>query len=209
MKKAVLSALALALLLAGCGKELDIKEESLTLTLGQERVLTVSGAGKKDKVVFSSSNPNVASVDGKGSVKGLGDGVSVITAKSGDRYDTVGVVVGTGVAQYVDEYGSIVSEPQGSPVDEGTISGESDITALALSLVGGGKDDVTISTDRTYEIKVTKTPAESVDKVVLRIDDPSVATVEGNILKGHAKGHTLLTATAPNGVKAEMIVRVK
>ena len=208
MKRIVLPMLALALVLTGCGRGLKISGDTLTLSLGQEQTLKVTGAGDAD-IEFSSMDPNIASVDKNGVVTGLGDGVTVITAKSGDDYDNIGVVVGTGVAQYVDDHGNIVSSLTANPVDEADLSNESDITALALSLVGGGSEDVTINTDRTYQIKITRTPAESIDKVTLRISDPTVALVEGNTLKGVGKGKATLTATAPNGVSAEMIVRVK
>ena len=208
MRKLILPILVLALLLSGCGSEFKITGDRLKLTLGQEYTLNVTGAGKSD-VTYSSMDPNIASVDENGVVKGLGDGVTVITARTEKGYDHIGVVVGTGVARYVDENGNIVSSLSGSPVDEAAITGQSDITALALSLVGGGSDDVTIGTERTYEIKVTRTPADSFDKITLRIADPSVARVEGNNLMGVSRGKTTLTATAPNGITAEMIVRVK
>ena len=208
MKKLILPVLVLMLMLAGCGSELKISGDRLKLSLGQEQTLNVTGAELSD-ITFSSMDPNIASVDENGVVKGLGDGVTVITAKAENSYDHIGVVVGTGVARYVDENGNIVSSLEGSPMDEAAISGESDITALALSLVGGGSEDVTIGTDRTYEIKITRTPADSFDKITLRISDPSVARVEGNTLIGVARGKATLTATAPNGISAEMIVRVK
>ncbi|MGN1098007.1 MAG: Ig-like domain-containing protein, partial [Clostridia bacterium] len=194
--------------LAGCGSKVKINGDTLRLELGQEQTLSVS-APKKAELTFSSMDPNIASVDENGVVKALGDGVTVITAKTDKGYDHIGVVVGTGAARYVDETGSVVSTLTASPADEAMINGESDITALALSLVGGGSEDVSIGTDRTYEIKVTKTPADSVDKITLRISDPTVARVDGKTLVGVSKGKTLLTATAPNGVSTEMIVRVK
>ncbi len=196
-----------ALMLAGCG-EIEIKGDELELSLGQSQKLEVSGA-ESSELTFTSDAPHIASVDGDGTVTANGDGIAVITARAGDKYDNIGVVVGTGVAQYVDMNGNIVSSLSAVPVDASELTNESDITALSLSLVGGGSEDVTINTERDYEIKITKTPTDSVDKVILRISDPTVARVEGNILKGVARGKTTLTATAPNGVSAEMIVRVK
>lgn len=208
MKKSVLSLIfTLVLPLAGCGG-VKISGKDLELGLGQTYELKVSGADKDD-LTFSSMDPNIASVDAGGVVTGNGDGVTVITVRAGDKHDDIGVIVGTGVAQYVDVNGNIVSSLSSSPADESVLTSESDITALALSLVGGGSEDVTIGTDRTYEIKITRTPEDSVDKVTLRTADPAVAKVNGNILSGVARGKTTLTATAPNGVSAEMIVRVK
>ena len=162
-----------ALMLAGCGG-IEIKGDELELGLGQSQKLEVSGADSSE-LTFTSDAPHIASVDGEGTVTANGDGIAVITARAGDKYDNIGVVVGTGVARYVDMNGNIVSSLSAVPVDESELTNESDITALALSLVGGGSEDVTISTERDYEIKVTKTPTDSVDKVILRISDPTVA----------------------------------
>lgn len=208
-KVKILAAFALsAAVLSGCGTKVTISGDTVHLGLGQERTLKVS-APKKAEVTFSSMDPNIASVDENGVVKGLGDGVTVITAETDSGFDHIGVVVGTGAARYVDETGTVVSSLTATEADDAMINGQSDITALALSLVGGGSEDVSIGTDRTYEIRVTKTPAESADKITLRVADASVARVEGKTLIGVGKGKTVLTASAPNGVMAEMIVRVK
>lgn len=206
--KKIIPILLLAAVLSGCADKVKISGETLRLSLGQEQTVSVS-APKGSEITFSSMDPNIASVDENGTVKGLGNGITVITAKSGDLFDNIGVVVGSGAAWYVDETGNVVSSLTGEDASEDMLSGESDITAIALSLVGGGSEDVTISTERTYEIKVTKTPADSVDKVTLRIADPTIARVEGQTLVGVSKGKTTLTAIAPNGVEAQMIVRVK
>lgn len=208
-RKTVSAALLLtAVLLSGCGGKVSIKEETLRLSLGQEQTLKVS-AGKGDEIVFSSLDPNIASVDENGTVTALGNGITVITARGRDSFDNAAVVVGTGVASYVDENGNVVSSLTASAADDSLLSGESDITAISISIVGGGTEDVTISTDRSYELKITKTPAESTDKIILRVDDSSVARVDGNTLTGLSRGKTTLTATAANGVSAEMTVRVK
>ena len=209
-KKTVFTAaLSALLILSGCGGGVEIQDETLRLSLGQEQTLSLS-AGSDDELTFSSMDPNIASVDENGTVRGLGNGITVISVRGKNDFDDVAVVVGSGVAEYVDEYGNTVSSlVTTAKADASLVSGESDITSLSVSIVGGGSDDVTISTDRTYELKIVKTPIDSADKVTLRVADGSVARVEGKTLIGVGRGKTTLTASAPNGVSAEMIVRVK
>ncbi len=208
MYKKLIPVLVFALALCGCGSRVKIQSDTLRLSLGQEQALKIS-APKGEKLSFSSMDPNIVSVDKDGVIKALGSGITVVTVKTDKSFDNVGVVVGTGVAQYVSENGIIVPALSAKPVDEALITGESDITGLAISLVGGGSEDVSITTDRTYEIKITKTPEDSADKVTLRITDPSVARIEGKTLIGVSRGKTTLIASSPNGITAEMIVRVK
>ncbi len=208
-KKSVFAAALVCMaILGGCGSSVNIKEDGLRLSLGEEHTLRLSSP-KKDKPEFSVMDPNIASVDENGTVKALANGITVVTARSGDSYDNVAVVVGSGVSTYVDENGNTVSALSSYEADKALISGESDITAISVSIVGGGEGDVTIGTERDYELKVQKTPADSMDRVTLRIEDGSIAKVDGKILRGLSKGKTKLVASAPNGVSTEMIVRVK
>ncbi len=210
MRKKLVFAVPLAglLLLGGCGGKVSIKDETLRLSLGEEYTISVDSP-EDGELTFSSLDPNIVSVDENGTVKALGNGITVITVKSGSDFDNVAVVAGNGVAQYVDENGNVVSSLSPSLAEDAVISGESDITALSISVVGGGSKDVTISTDRTYELKIDKTPSDSSDKIALKIADGSIASINGTTLVGLSKGKTVLTATAPNGVSAEMVVRVK
>ncbi len=202
------AALAAAASLAGCGGKVTIKDETLRLSLGQEHTLSVN-APKSAELTFTSMDPNIAAVDENGVVKAMGNGITVISVRSEKSFANVAVVAGSGVAEYVEENGTIVSSPAPYDVDDALISGESDITALSVSIVGGGTEDVTIAAGRTYDLKITKTPADSSDKIILKISDGSIARVDGNKLTGVSRGKTTLTASAPNGVSTEMVVRVK
>lgn len=204
----LLFALTLILLPTGCGSGVKIKDENIRLSLGEEKTLTVS-CGKDEKLEFSSTDPDIVSVDENGTVKALGNGIAVISVKGEKGFDAEAVVAGTGAARFIDENGNEVTSLVPSAADEDFISSESDITALKISIKGGGTEDVSISADRSYEIVVEKTPSDSSDKVTLKVADASVARIEGKVLKGVGRGKTTLTATAPNGVSAEMIVRVK
>ncbi len=208
MKKLIIALCLIMLCFTGCKQSIKIKGDTPHIVLGQEYTLELD-APKDAEITFSSMDTNIASVDENGVIKGLGNGITVITAQAGDSYDNIGVVVGSGVAQYINADGNTVASISPTAVQDASAINESDITALAISLVGGGSEDVTISTQRTYEVKITRTPADSVDKISLRIADPSVARVDGNMLVGVSRGKTTLTASAPNGVSTEMIVRVK
>ena len=209
-KKTVFTAaLSVALLLSGCGGGVEIQNDTLRLSLGQEQALILS-SDSGDELTFSSMDPNIASVDENGTVRGLGNGITVISVRGKKDFDDVAVIVGSGVAEYVDEYGNTVSSlVTTAKADASLVSGESDITALSISIVGGGSEDVTISAGRSYGLKIEKSPIDSADKVTLRVADGTVARVEGKTLIGVGRGKTTLTATAPNGISAEMIVRVK
>lgn len=197
---------AAAVLLGGCAGKVKIKEKELRLSLGQEKQLTVTGA---KEVSFSSADTNIATVDENGVVKALGNGITVISAVTDKSYANMPVIVGNGVAMYIDENGNSVPSLVGQPVDESIITKESNITALKVSIKGGGTEDITISADKSYELIIEKTPSDSTDKVTIKVADSSVARVDGKTLKGVSRGKTVLTVTAPNGVSAEMIVRVK
>lgn len=199
-------AAAAGLVLSGCGGKVRVKETELRLSLGQEKTLTVSGA-KEPR--FVSSDSNIASVDENGKVTALGNGIAVISTMSDKYYVNTPVIVGNGVAEYIDENGNKVASLTGEPVDENVLTGESNITAIKISIKGGGTEDVSISTDKSYELVIEKTPSDSTDKVTLKVADSTIARVDGRTLKGVSRGKTILTASAPNGVSTEMIVRVK
>lgn len=197
---------AVSLVFSGCSSKIRLNEKELRLSLGQEKTLTVT---KGKDVQFSSSDPSIAAVDEKGTVTALGNGIAVISAFNDKAYVNTPVIVGNGVAEYIDENGNKTTALVPLAADEGLLSGESNITAIKLSIKGGGTEDVSISADKSYELVIEKTPSDSIDKITLKIADSSIARVDGKTLKGVSRGKTLLTATAPNGVSTEMIVRVK
>lgn len=65
---------------ASSGKGITLNYSEYTLKKGKKLKLKAT-AGKGKKVVFTSKNPKVASVDGKGNVKALKKGKTTITAK--------------------------------------------------------------------------------------------------------------------------------
>lgn len=69
--------------------EIKLLEERVILTIGEERSISYEVVNAKEdiKASFSSKNPNVASVDNNGKIKGLAEGDSIITIsyKSGRK----------------------------------------------------------------------------------------------------------------------------
>lgn len=88
----LLSFLGIAILLGACNKDLALDQEELQLAVGETTVLAVQGADP-DAVEWSSSNPQVATVDAQGQVTSVGPGSAVITAKAGGKSATCQVVV--------------------------------------------------------------------------------------------------------------------
>lgn len=68
-----------------------LSHKGITLTRGQRYTLKVTGT--KKKVSWKSSNSRIATVDKKGTVKGLREGSAVITAKVGKKKLTCKVAV--------------------------------------------------------------------------------------------------------------------
>ena len=78
-------------------QKLDIEKESVNLSLGEEKTLSVEVKANKEtfeeKVQWTSSNEAVVTVDENGKLVAVGPGTAVITAKIGDLTDTCSVVV--------------------------------------------------------------------------------------------------------------------
>ena len=78
-------------------EKLDIQKDKVTLTTGDEQDLSLIVKANKEeyeeKVVWTSSDPSVATVDENGKVKAIKVGTAVITAKIGELTDICNVTV--------------------------------------------------------------------------------------------------------------------
>lgn len=76
-------------------KSVTLDVTSKTIRQGESLKLTatVNPTDSTDPLSWSSSDYSVASVDGKGNVKGVGQGTATITAKAGDKSATCSVTV--------------------------------------------------------------------------------------------------------------------
>lgn len=118
-------------------------------------------------VLWSSSNPNVASVDADGVVTGKGGGSAVITATTNDasaRYSDCVVVVTAKIP----------------------------VTGLALNL-----SSFDLLLNDTTTLKATVTPANATEKITWTSSAPAVASVDANgRVSGLAVGSAVITAKA-------------
>ena len=161
-------------------RALTISQGNADLTVGSTVKLTASGG--ESTISFSSSNEAVATVSADGTVKAVGEGSAVVTAKAGDLTASCSVAVkGTEQTDVPKEDLSIYSESAQSLTTDISIN----VGEKALMSVQG--------TDST---------------VNWSMEDASIATVDSSgMVTGVASGKTNLTATV-NGQTLTCIVRV-
>ncbi|MBR6001883.1 MAG: Ig-like domain-containing protein [Bacteroidales bacterium] len=147
--------------------------------LGHEEPITatLTPSESTDDIEWSSSAPEVATVNKDGVVKGLALGNAEISASIGELTTSIQIeVIPVPVAE-------VVVEPP-----------------LA-----------TITVDETVQFSAIISPEDAADKaVVWSSGDESIATVDENgLVKGVAKGETLIYATSANGTYGQATVKVK
>lgn len=145
---------------------LTLSQRNADLTVGSTVKLTASGG--ESAISFSSSNEAVATVSADGTVKAVGEGSAVVTAKAGDLTASCSVAV-KGTEQ--------TKEPEDLSIY--SVYGESVVT------------DVTIELGSPAPMKVQGTESA----VTWSIADTSIATVDSSgMVTGVAVGETTLTA---------------
>ena len=162
-------------------RALTLSQRNADLTVGSTVKLTASGG--ESAVSFSSSNEAVATVSADGTVKAVGEGSAVVTAKAGDLTASCSVAVkGTEQTDVPKEDLSIYS-----------VYGESVVT------------DVTIELGSPAPMKVQGTDSA----VTWSIADTSIATVDSSgMVTGVAVGETTLTATV-DGQTLTCTIRIR
>lgn len=141
-------------------------------------------ADTTDEVVFSSSDPNVATVDANGKVTAVGPGGAVITVTCGSAQTQIGVTC------------DIVTEP---PTEETTVPETEPPVAFALN-----RSDFTMKVGESW--KLYEGPVGNTE-ITWRTSDHNVATVVNGRVKAVGKGKATITAEY-NGEEYECIVRV-
>lgn len=148
-------------------RALTLSQRNADLTVGSTVKLTASGG--ESIVSFSSSNEAVATVSADGTVKAVGEGSAVVTAKAGDLTASCSVAV-KGTEQ--------TKEPENLSIY--SVYGKNVVT------------DVTIELGSPAPMKVQGTESA----VTWSIADTSIATVDSSgMVTGVAVGDTTLTAT--------------
>jgi len=206
MKKVVLLSsliLTAALVFSGCGQKkpnkITVKEKSLHLEADEK--YTIKAETKKgENIVWSSNDEKIAVISPDGTVTAVGNGITTVTAvNESGGFAHVGIIVGTD-DDYVDENGNQIQ----------SFNEESDITGIIVGVRAGGKNDVSLKKGEEHQLVAYTTPSDSKDKIVWRTGDSKVARVnEKGMLTAVGTGKAVITAFAPNGVKGEIIVRVK
>lgn len=161
-------------------RALTLSQRNADLTVGSTVKLTASGG--ESIVSFSSSNEAVATVSADGTVKAVGEGSAVVTAKAGDLTASCSVAV-KGTEQ--------TKEPEDLSIY--SVYGESVVT------------DVTIELGKPAPMKVQGTESA----VTWSIADTSIATVDSSgMVTGVAVGDTTLTATV-DGQTLTCTIRIR
>lgn len=161
-------------------RALTLSQRNADLTVGSTVKLTASGG--ESAISFSSSNEAVATVSADGTVKAVGEGSAVVTAKAGDLTASCSVAV-KGTEQ--------TKEPEDLSIY--SVYGESVVT------------DVTIELGSPAPMKVQGTESA----VTWSIADTSIATVDSSgMVTGVAVGETTLTATV-DGQTLTCTIRIR
>ena len=168
----------------GTGEPLALSQTDITIPAGETGRLTATGG--TGSISWSSSNPEIAEVDG-GAVTGKAGGTVTITATSGEETATCQV--------------KVEGDPWVNP----------NVSSFRLS-----KDDFTLSSsESTWQMKVKWEDGGSweivgpEDGVVWATNNPSVATIsETGLVTRVGKGTTQITATA-GGLTLECTVRLR
>lgn len=159
---------------------LTLSQRNADLTVGSTVKLTASGG--ESIVSFSSSNEAVATVSADGTVKAVGEGSAVVTAKAGDLTASCSVAV-KGTEQ--------TKEPEDLSIY--SVYGKNVVT------------DVTIELGKPAPMKVQGTESA----VTWSIADTSIATVDSSgMVTGVAVGDTTLTATV-DGQTLTCTIRIR
>lgn len=198
MKKRLLALsiiVVICMALCACGKngnKLVAEESVITLDAGQTHTVELK-KGNAEDIEWSSADEAVAAVSEDGTVTGKKAGITVVTGRVKDSFVQVGVVVKD--KKYVSK--------------DGTVYEESDIVSIEVGVKHGGKNDVTIKKGDKYTLVAYTDPEDSKDKITWKSDNTSAVTVNANgEISAVGKGMANIEATAPNGVKGVMIIRV-
>ena len=181
----ILLILIIFLLLRKCGpgnggedytiREIILSPTSIGLETGQTYPISstvIPADAPNQSLVWSSSNPEVATVDSMGLVTAVGEGTATITAGS---YDVSGVT-----GQVTVTVSSALPTLEQIQLDKSTYS---------------------VKVGKTVLVEVTPIPSKAlVTDIQYRIEDTSIATVDTQgIIKGVKAGTTNLIVSANNG----------
>ena len=151
----------------------SVSPATLQMTEGDTETLsaTVRPNNATDKsVTWTSSNPNVATVDNNGTVHAAGPGTATITVTTTDGEKTATCAV---------------------TVNAATVA----VTGVSLN-----ESSLTLEVGNTANLTATVIPSEATDKsVTWSTSNPNIATVENGVVTAIAEGEATITVTTVDG----------
>ena len=203
---------------------IKLNKTSLALTKGESQtvVATVTPADATEKTVsWTSSDPNVASVDSKGNVTATGNGSATITAKAGDQEATCAVTVTVPVESISlnktkltlnkGDRETLVATVKPNDATEQTVNwSSSDLSVATITTngmviaMGGGKATITARIgyeSASCEITV-KVPVKSVilSETNLTLDEGESVTLKATVVPDDADNKTVTWSTSDGSI---------
>ena len=171
--------------------EITLSETAITLAIGDQHALTATVTGSEENVTWASSNPAVVKVNKFGQLQVLGLGTADITASIGTTSAKCVVTVNPVLTADVSSI-TLVAPVEGIELGADLISKKVSFTANPE--LGAGEELTIVSSNNeiaAYE-EVEVAEGETEMRIVAK-----------------AIGSAVITATAPNGAKAEVAVTVE
>lgn len=175
---------------------LNTTSHSLKVGETLELVATITPASSKEKVSWTTDKKEVATVTSEGKVEAVGEGKAIISAvlSGGNKASCVITVVKK-------------EEPKPTPEPKPKEAKKATITFLKASY----SLEIGKTLNLKEEVKITKgdDPTEKLDPS-WKSSSPQIATVDKStgIVSGVKPGEATITATLPNGNKAECKINV-
>ena len=162
-------------------------DEYVSLIVGEEYELEIECTSQnKENILFSSTNPDIVSVDDKGIIKALKEGESIVSATLDNSKAEIKVT------------SEIVN------VDE-------EIPYIEVEEIKILDNQINLKSGKTYTITTKVLPENATNpKVIWETNDTRVATVtDDGLVMARTSGTTTLTAYSLNGKSASIEVNVE
>lgn len=185
---------------------ISINEEKVLLYAGGTKIETKqlkTNAGKKDTVIWSSSNPEAVSVSEKGLLTAVGAGTSVISAKCNGKADTCEVTVNASSTDILEDNISLKTKGTTKTYTlEKTVTGRSSSikwTTSDKSIAAVSKGKVTAKKAGTATITATANGVSDSVTVTVANYDPTIKLNHSQYTLYTKKGNILSLKAAVDG----------
>lgn len=185
---------------------ISINEEKVLLYAGGTKIETKqlkTNAGKKDTVIWSSSNPEAVSVSEKGLITAVGAGTSVISAECNGKTDTCEVTVNASSTDILEDNISLKTKGTAKTYTlEKTVTGRSSSikwTTSDKSIAAVSKGKVTAKKAGTTTITATANGVSDSVTVTVANYDPTIKLNHSQYTLYTKKGNILSLKAAVDG----------